>query len=170
MSRWVKAKFENFRLLLSRFKTIRAWLTLADLGQLWRALPYGCSLKCFSIPCFFGKIGNVFTPVCHSVDLTGCLPQCMLGYTPQADTPWQTPPGQTPPWADTPCGGHCSGRYAFYWNAFLSVEVLHLVHWSGNTSDLLSYMLSESLLLWETPEVMYPSCFLHWRVLPHEKQ
>ena len=29
----------------------------------------------------------------------GCLPQCILGYTPWADTP-----GQTPPWADTPLG------------------------------------------------------------------
>ena len=44
--------------------------------------------------------GNGFTPVCHSVH-GGCLPQCMLGYTPpQTDTP----PGQTPPWADTPLG------------------------------------------------------------------
>ena len=39
----------------------------------------------------------------------------------------QMPPGQTPPlgrhpppWADTPrSDGHCSGRYASYWNAFL---------------------------------------------------
>ena len=31
--------------------------------------------------------------------------------------PWQTPS----PWADTPLpsDGHCSGRYASYWNAFL---------------------------------------------------
>ena len=53
--------------------------------------------------------GNVFTPVCHSVH-GGCLPQCMLGYTPpQADTPRaDTSPGrhlqQTPPWEDTPLG------------------------------------------------------------------
>ena len=76
------------------------------------------------------KQGYVFTPVCHS----GCLPQCMLGYTPQeqtplpweadtpplgsrhpleADTPWKqtppkeadTPPGSRHPWeADTPPG------------------------------------------------------------------
>ena len=44
-------------------------------------------------------------------------------------------PGQTPPWADTPLArhpplpytsppadGHCSGRYASYWNAFLFVN------------------------------------------------
>ena len=36
------------------------------------------------------KQGYVFTPVCHS----GCLPQCMLGYTPQEQTP--------PLGADTP--------------------------------------------------------------------
>ena len=68
----------------------------------------------------------------------GCLPYCMLGHT---------PPGQTPPETDTPLGqthhpldrhtlpldthpkadmrpppprdGHCSARYASYWNAFL---------------------------------------------------
>ena len=44
--------------------------------------------------------GNVFTRVCHSVH-GGCLPQCMLGYTPlgrhpPCRSPGQTPPGQTP--------------------------------------------------------------------------
>ena len=41
--------------------------------------------------------GYVFTPVCQSIlfQRGGCLPQCMLAYT---------PPGQTPPWADTPQG------------------------------------------------------------------
>ena len=39
--------------------------------------------------------GNVFTPVCHSVHWgRGCLPQCMLGYTPL----W----ADTLPWVDTP--------------------------------------------------------------------
>ena len=28
----------------------------------------------------------------------GCLPHCMMGYTPPADTPWAHP---APPWADT---------------------------------------------------------------------
>ena len=38
--------------------------------------------------------GNVLTSVCQSFcSKGGCLPQCMLGYTP----PWQTPP-----WADNP--------------------------------------------------------------------
>ena len=45
-----------------------------------------------------------------------------LGRRPRADTPptGQTPPMQTPP---AECmlayDGHCSGRYASYWNAFL---------------------------------------------------
>ena len=63
----------------------------------------------------------------------GCLPQCMLGYhlpPPRADTPRE----QTPPRADTlpeqttprsrhlpPRYGHCCGRYASYWNAFLCI-------------------------------------------------
>ena len=59
--------------------------------------------------------GYVFTGVCDSVNRRGCLPQCMLGYTPSwsrhppgADTPEHTPPRsrhpleQTPPGADTP--------------------------------------------------------------------
>ena len=37
--------------------------------------------------------GYVFTPVCHSVH-GGCLPQCMLGYTPRQE---QTPPGSRHP-------------------------------------------------------------------------
>ena len=54
--------------------------------------------------------GNGFTPVCHSVHWGGgCLPQCMLGYTPpgrhpladihpRANTPWvDTPPADNPP-------------------------------------------------------------------------
>ena len=76
----------------------------------------------------------------------GCLPQCMLGYTPWRDTPWRDtpwadtprtdthlPPGQTSPWADTdqadtplPADGYCSGRYASYWNAFLFENIVLL--------------------------------------------
>ena len=42
----------------------------------------------------------------------GCLPHCMLGYTPPPTTgrhldPGQTPPGQTLPWADTPLCSAC---------------------------------------------------------------
>ena len=55
-----------------------------------------------------------FTGVCLSTG--GCLPQCMLGYTPPQDQR-QTPPGnrgrhQTPlPWADTLPEQTPSGRY-----------------------------------------------------------
>ena len=45
-----------------------------------------------------------------------------------ADSPWNrhppgadTPPEQTPP----PRYGHCCGRYASYWNAFLSIILIH---------------------------------------------
>ena len=55
--------------------------------------------------------GYVFTPVCHSVhrEGRGCLPHCMLGYTPPDQR--QTPPlDQTPPQvADTPAVH--AGRY-----------------------------------------------------------
>ena len=82
--------------------------------------------------------GNVFTPVCDSVHRRGrCTPP---GQTPPLGrhTPRQTPPplrqtpradtplGKTPPWADTPLrDGHCSGRYAFYWNAFLFYNCIY---------------------------------------------
>ena len=72
--------------------------------------------------------GNVFTPVSYSVHRAGCLPQCMLGYTPPADTPQGRPPA-----AD----GHCSGRYASYWNAFLFGQIICNVGsfaWFRNTS------------------------------------
>ena len=65
--------------------------------------------------------GNIFTSVCQEFCPQwggGCLPQCMLWYTPPlADIP----PGQTPP-LPSACWdrhGYCCGRYASYWNAFL---------------------------------------------------
>ena len=62
--------------------------------------------------------GNVFTPVCHSVH-GGCLADTPWADTALADTPWadnRPPPRQTP---HPPADGYCSGRYAYYWNAFL---------------------------------------------------
>ena len=64
-----------------------------------------------------------------------CIPTFTEAHTPWADTPQADPPVRPPPWADTPWetppgrhplgrhppppDGHCSGRYATYWNAFL---------------------------------------------------
>ena len=85
----------------------------------------------------------------------GCLPQCILGYTPQAGTP---PWASTAPWAGTPPGqahhagqvhtqagthppnrytlhdGHCSRWYASYWNAFL-FQLCLSVHRKGVPCD-----------------------------------
>ena len=86
-------------------------------------------------------------PRCLSVHRVGCLPHCMLGYTPPPrtrdrhpqdqrqtpllwpDTPWaDSPPGRHPlgryPQADTPLPEHAGirstrGWYASHWNAFL---------------------------------------------------
>ena len=57
--------------------------------------------------------GNIFTSVCQEFCPGGCLPQCMLGYTPrQTPTyPADTPPGQTPPHADTAPGRHPLTRH-----------------------------------------------------------
>ena len=41
-------------------------------------------------------------------------------HSPWADTPQQTPPGRHPP---PPPDGHCNGRYASYWNAFLLINM-----------------------------------------------
>ena len=53
------------------------------------------------------------------------------GEPPQTDTPTlrQTPPGRHAPGRHLspglpPRNGHCSGRYASYWNAFLFTEIL----------------------------------------------
>ena len=51
--------------------------------------------------------GYVFTRVCDSVQ-GGCLPQCMLGYTPPEQTP---PPGSRHPEQTPPLGPVHDGRY-----------------------------------------------------------
>ena len=63
--------------------------------------------------------------------LGGCLPHCMLGYTPTHPTRHtpraDTPLPYTPPLIDIPpSDGHCSGRYASYWNAFLLFYVVFI--------------------------------------------
>ena len=93
----------------------------------------------------WGKV--MFSQACVILFTGGCLPQCMLGYTPReqtppgtrhppaadppgADTPWQQthpPAADPPPWQQTyippkACWEIRStrGRYASYWNAILS--------------------------------------------------
>ena len=84
--------------------------------------------------------GNIFTPVCHSVhrgEEGVCLSACWDTPLPLgADPPGADPPGsRPPPGADTPLGvdtpreadssiRSMSGRYASYWNAFLSILFL----------------------------------------------
>ena len=71
--------------------------------------------------------GYVFTPVYHSVhkgvsdpvhagihNAPGRHPH---GQTPRVDTPWADTPRQT---SRPPADDYCCGRYASYWNAFLS--------------------------------------------------
>ena len=67
--------------------------------------------------------GNVFAPVCQSFCSQGgvCLSACKD--FPPSRHPWETPPPSRHPTGrpPLPADGHCSGRYASYWNAFLSV-------------------------------------------------
>ena len=98
--------------------------------------------SCYHLQCSCNKVMfSLFTVICHSVHGGGCIPP------PRADIPWtdtplarhppgQIPPGQTPPGRHPldkhppgqtpplgrhppPLDGHCSGRYASCWNAFL---------------------------------------------------
>ena len=64
--------------------------------------------------------GNIFTGVCLSTGAEGCLPQCMLGYTPRTRPPGSrhppeqthTPREQTPPspGSDLPGSRHSPTR------------------------------------------------------------
>ena len=68
--------------------------------------------------------GNVFTGVCQ-----GSCPRCGVSQ----HTLGQTPPSLT----RQPPDGHCSGRYASYWNAFLFViffETLYEI-WFADPDD-----------------------------------
>ena len=58
--------------------------------------------------------------------------------TPFTDTARQTPPSQTPP------NGHCSGRYASYWNEFLFADVVLIS--VLNTSSYLGWLFQVLLL------------------------
>ena len=84
----------------------------------------------------------------------GRLADTALGrHTPRADT--SHPPGRhlPPPWADTshppgqtpqpPSDGHCSRRYASYWNAFLFYQQLLLQY----SIPFFAYVFSRSASL-----------------------
>ena len=77
----------------------------------------GVERQCFHKCLLFCPQEGVYTPFPKADTLPGQTPSC-------ADT--FPSPRQIPPhWADmspptlTPRGGHCSRRYASYWNAFL---------------------------------------------------
>ena len=69
----------------------------------------------------FAKVTFLQVSVCPQ----GCLPHCILGYTPRQTPPpsrhpqTDTHPGQTPPSTVHAGIQSTSGRYASHWNAFL---------------------------------------------------
>ena len=97
------------------------------------------------------------------------MPQCMLGYTPQADTPRAGIPRADTTQADPPpppADGYCSGRYASYWNAFLFVAIFKLsaciisywftsllpAHWQTVLEPRRLNGILRSILFWENDE------------------
>ena len=94
-----------------------------------------------------------------------------LGRHPQADTSWADPLLQTP----HPSDGHCSGRYASYWNAFLlsiyPVPEIYYKNYRFVTSVTLRINLTSSrpmsLLLQMTQypcdPLQYNTCQVAWR-------
>ena len=95
-----------------------------------------CGRVMFSQACVKNSVHSGVYPTMYwagGVCISVCTGRVCVADTPWADThPRQTPsswadtPRQTPPWADTSSDGHCSGRYASYWNAFLFLQ-----HFSG---------------------------------------
>ena len=112
------------------------------------------------IPCFcpiiFITVPNsscgkgMFSQACikNSVHGGGVF-QHALGQTPPGRYPsthWDRHPSYPPP---SP-GGHCSGRYASYWNAFLFSSILCFitVHWTHASSLNPTLALRLFLLIW----------------------
>ena len=86
--------------------------------------------------------GNIFAPVCHSVhrgEYLGRYTPSLGRYISLGRYPLQagTPPGRyTPQAGSPPTSVHAgirstSGRYAFYWNAFLFIQFSGKI-WPGN--------------------------------------
>ena len=81
-----------------------------------------------------------------------------LGRHPLADTPpWQTPLGRHPPPHRPRRDGHCSSRYASYWNAFLFSINCSLLPTSGFSRNQVSIIL---IRLW--PHFHWTSDLRNW--------
>ena len=109
-------------------------------------LQVSCALSCIDLFCFqllqfepdfyhqqrsFGKV--MFLHLSVILSTGGYLADKRLGKHPPRQTPpRQTPPRQTPP----PGDGHCGGRYASYWNAFLFVLQIKNYHLIGTCKSL----------------------------------
>ena len=116
---------------------------------------FGCQLYIYRPPTKLWE-GNVFTPVCHSVqwEVVSPLGGDSLDGEPLLDIvyPWtEIVPGQRPPWTETPpgltsSGGHRCGLYASYWNAYLFAKFsenpmkLTKLWWIGNGRPITSPM------------------------------
>ena len=119
---------------LSRFQGKEEWANLLALKS-----------KTLSPPATKLGQGNIFRSVCQEFcprGGRGCLPHCMLGYTPprtKSRHPLPRDQRQTPP-RHSACWEirATSGRYASYWNAYLlcNIYVLLSLEWDGVCVEL----------------------------------
>ena len=90
-------------------------------------------IDCKGRLCFQKRLSVILSTGVRQTSLPGCRPRGIcptpleaepLDTNPlDADPPRLRPPGCRPP-VVTSSGGHCSGRYPSYWNAFLSKIIL----------------------------------------------
>ena len=103
---------------------------ISTLYQLSTAIVIFASILIFKSPLFTvrkrscGRVMFLHLSVSHSVHkVVSASVRAGIHPLPRADTPSRLgrhPPGRHPP---SPADGHCSGRYASYWNAFLFESV-----------------------------------------------
>ena len=109
---------EKFLVLFHRYKIVKLSLNKQTVKYVSKALPV--DLESTQLGIFITGRNEVGPRIYFHKRLSvhrgeGCLPQCMLGYTPQWEqthTPLKqtprgadTPPGSRPPWKQTPAYG-----------------------------------------------------------------
>ena len=110
----------------------------------------------------FAKVMFLHLSVSHSVHTGGgCLPQCMLGYTPPPP-PEQTPPGSRHPLCSACWEIRATSRRYTCWNAYLFPIYLHCkLHKNANKTHFL-YFEKKQRMVGVTRHIVFEHfCLLH---------